>query len=191
MPENGASWLTTAPPELVEVDHGVRLTRPVDADVGPWVAAVNESREHLEPWMPWARTPASSRSMGAYLRQVDEGWESREEFGYLIRPRSGDAVIGGCGLHTRRGRPGVLEIGYWVHVAHTGRGLATGTARALTATALGLGDVGSVVIRVDAANERSLGVPRRLGYRLDRTERRIPQAPGEVGQLLIWVHERD
>jgi RimJ/RimL family protein N-acetyltransferase len=191
MPENGASWLTTAPPALVEVDLGARLTRPVRADVGPWVTAVNESREHLEPWMPWARTPASLTSMGTYLRQVDEHWESRDEFGYLIRPPEGDAVIGGCGLHTRRGQPGALEIGYWVHVAHTGRGLATATARALTAVALDMDAVDSVVIRVDAANERSLGVPRRLGFRLDRTERRRPEAPGEAGELMIWVHGRD
>jgi RimJ/RimL family protein N-acetyltransferase len=154
------------------------------------VAAINESLDHLAPWMPWARTRASLTSMGTFLRQVDEHWESRDEFGYLIRPADDDAVIGGCGLHTRQGRPGALEIGYWVHVAHTDRGIATATARALTATALDLDDVDTVVIRVDAANERSLGVPRRLGFRLDRTERRRPEAPGEAGELMIWVHER-
>jgi RimJ/RimL family protein N-acetyltransferase len=153
------------------------------------VAAVNESLVHLAPWMPWAQARASLKSMAAYLRSVDASWDALDEFGYLIRPADGDAVIGGCGLHTRRARPGALEIGYWVHVAHTGRGLATETARALTTTALGLPGVDSVVIRVDAANAPSLGVPRRLGYRLDRTERRLPEAPGEVGELMVWVHE--
>jgi RimJ/RimL family protein N-acetyltransferase len=184
------SWLSAHPPDTVRLPEGERLTRPARGDVPAWVAAVNESREHLEPWMPWARTPASLTSMGTYLRQVHERWESGDEFGYLIRPSDGDAVIGGCGLHARQG-PRALEIGYWVHVAHTGRGLATAAARALTDTALELDEVDSVVIRVDAANENSLGVPRRLGYRLDRTERRRPEAPGEAGELMVWVYERN
>jgi RimJ/RimL family protein N-acetyltransferase len=186
----GGSWVAHRPPETVVLPEGGRLTRPVRADVPAWVSAINESLEHLAPWMPWARTPASLTSMGTFLRQVDERWETGDEFAYLIRPDEGEAVVGGCGLHARRG-PGAFEIGYWVHVAHTGRGIATAAARALTATAFDLDEVDSVVIRVDAANERSLGVPRRLGYRLDHAERRRPEAPGEAGELMIWVRERD
>jgi RimJ/RimL family protein N-acetyltransferase len=182
-------WLGQEPPRTVVLPDGARLTRPVGTDVGPWVAAVNESLDHLSPWLAWAGAPLDETSMGAFLEQVDEHWEARDEFAYLIRPPDGDAVIGGCGLHARHG-PGILEIGYWVHVAHTGRGIATGAAGALTDTALGLDDVASVVIRVDAANERSLGVPRRLGYRMDSTERRVPQAPGESGELLVWRRDR-
>ena len=45
-------------------------------------------------------------------------------------------------------------------------------------------------IHCDAANSASAAIPRKLGYRLDRIEQRRPEAPGESGQLMIWVHDR-
>ena len=46
----------------------------------------------------------------------------------------GDEVVGSCGLHRRSG-PEVLEIGYWVHVDHLGRGYASEIAATLTTAA--------------------------------------------------------
>jgi RimJ/RimL family protein N-acetyltransferase len=42
-------------------------------------------------------------------------------------------VIGSSGLMRRIG-PGGLDIGYWLHPAWTGKGLATTAVAALTAT---------------------------------------------------------
>jgi RimJ/RimL family protein N-acetyltransferase len=44
-----------------------------------------------------------------------------------------------------------------------------------------------VEIHCDEANIASAAIPRKLGYRLDRIERRMPEAPGESGRLMIWV----
>jgi RimJ/RimL family protein N-acetyltransferase len=153
------------------------------------VTAVNESREHLAPWMPWAQTPATTASIRAFLSDATSKWRSREEFGYVIRHGTTNDVVGGCGLHPRQG-PGVLEIGYWVHVAHTRHGIATAVAAALTNEALALEEVERVEIRCDVANVPSAAVPKRLGFRFDRTEHRTPQAPGETGELMVWARER-
>jgi RimJ/RimL family protein N-acetyltransferase len=99
-------------------------------------------------------------------------------------------VIGGMGLHARQG-PGTLEIGYWVAVAHTGRGYVTAASRALTDTAFALPGVGWVEIRCDEANRASAAIPRRLGYRLVEVITRQPAAPAETGRGMIWVAERE
>jgi RimJ/RimL family protein N-acetyltransferase len=91
-------------------------------------------------------------------------------------------------LHDRVGAGG-LEIGYWVHVGCTGRGVATVAAAALTRAALALDGVARVEIRCDAANLRSAAIPRRIGFRLDRVEVRSPEEPGETDHHLIWVTE--
>jgi RimJ/RimL family protein N-acetyltransferase len=98
-------------------------------------------------------------------------------------------VIGGCGLMRRIG-PGGIEIGYWVHVAHTRRGHATAAALALTQAAWTLPDVARVEIHCDAANVASRAVPARLGYRLDRIDDVGVTAPGETGRSMIWIAER-
>ena len=53
-------------------------------------------------------------------------WTSGSGYEYGIFLPDG-ALVGGCGLHRRIG-PSALEIGYWVHVAHTRRGIATASA---------------------------------------------------------------
>lgn len=82
-----------------------------------------------------------------------------------------------AGLHDRSGG-GAVEIGYWCHVDHLGRGVATRAARALTALPAGLPTVDRVEIHCDEANLRSAAVARRLGYRLDRVEAAGVRAPG-------------
>lgn len=182
------SWLTASPPAVLRGER-VTLTRVQLEDVEALTAAANESLADLALWMPWAQEPATASSMGAFVSEALESWRSRKAFNYVTRKVPGASLVGGCGLHARRG-PGTLEIGYWTHSAHIGRGIATAAADLLTATALELGGVERVEIRCDAANHRSAAVPRRLGYLLDGEEERRPEAPGETGRHLVWVRCR-
>ncbi len=95
-------------------------------------------------------------------------------------------MAGGIGLHDRIG-PAAMEIGYWCHIAHTGRGIITRAAHALTAAAFALPHLGRVEIHCDAANVRSAAVPRRLGYVLVSTAARPRTAPADSGIGMVWA----
>ncbi len=178
------------PPEHLDAGPVV-LDRVRLADGLAIRAAVTASLDHLSPWMPWA-TPAAMTEEGhrPFLEEAERTWDDGTSFAYALR-RAGDpsAVVGTCGLHRRIG-PGGIEIGYWVHVDHVGKGWATAAARALTEAAIALADVDRVEIHCDEANVRSAAVPLALGYRLDRVEEDGIQAPGEVGRSLVWVRGR-
>jgi RimJ/RimL family protein N-acetyltransferase len=178
--------VTARPPERLEGD-GVVLRRPTPDDDRSIAVAIAASLEHLRPWMAWAddgaTTPERRRD---YLARVEEGWAAGSDFAYVILDPAEACVLGGTGLHRRVG-PGAIEIGYWVHVDHGGRGVATATARVATEAALALPDVERVEIHCDEANVRSAAVPRRLGYRLDRIEDDEVTAPGEIGRSMVWV----
>ena len=181
------SW---SPPERVVLDDGtiLRFLRPADA--GAVARAVDESMEHLAPWMPWANEqsadPAFQREPLAKQPQLAA---RGEEWQYGLFPADESRLLGSFGLMTRRGR-GTLEIGYWLHVDATGHGYATRAARACTDIALTSPDVERVLIHVDEANSRSAAIPRRLGYRLAGVETRRPEASGETGRESVWVFER-
>jgi ribosomal-protein-serine acetyltransferase len=152
--------------------------------------AVRASIGHLKPWMPWATD--------AYSRQEAEDFTSAQaradgepvtEAPYAIRDQDG-RLLGMCGLHARLG-PGALEIGYWVDVRHTRRGVATLAAALITETALALPGIASVEIHHDEANVASGAVPAKLGYTHAETRPDPPEAPADTGLDWRWVLRRD
>lgn len=174
-------------PERVDGDGVlVRRWRPDDAEALD--CAVAESADHLRPWMAWiSAEPLTIEQRRAWLAEQEREWASGGDLvcGVFV----GDAVAGGCGLHRRRG-PGVLEIGYWTHVAFTRRGIATAAARTLTDAAFTVPDIEAVEIHHDRANVASAGVPRGLGFRFVGETRDEPEAPADEGIDCTWRMER-
>jgi RimJ/RimL family protein N-acetyltransferase len=169
----------------------VVLERWRAGDAAALLTAVSESVDHLRPWMAWAAAPPTLASSDGFIVRSTEGFDAGTEFTYAIREPGRPAILGGCGLHGRR-RAGVLEIGYWVHVAHTRRGLATAAAGALARSALALPHIARVEIHCDAANAASAGVARRLGFRLDRVDDDDDvRTPAQTGRSMIWALEGD
>lgn len=176
------------PPERIELgDLLIRRWQP--EDLMARFEAVTASFEHIHPWMEWLPEPMTLEQQRAVGERSLAGWPSTDGgFLYGIFD-TGGALLGAIGLHDRVG-PATLEIGYWLHVAHTGRGVATRSAAALTRIALALPGIDQVEIHCDAANERSAAVARRLGYHLDRVAPRPITAPAESGQGMWWIKRR-
>lgn len=165
------------------------LRRLYESDAEALHAAALASYEQLHPWMPWAATPPAFTVQADFLRIAQSQWESDEAYIYGIFDPSGEELRGTVGLHARSG-PDTLEIGYWGHVHHAGKGNVTMGAAVLTAAAFELPRIDSVEIRCDEANVASAAVPRRLGYTLARTEDHEITAPGEIGKYMIWLMTR-
>jgi hypothetical protein len=60
MEQAGGDWLVDRPAETIKAGD-LALTRMSADDVAALVVAVNESLEHLRPWMAWAQTPLRPR----------------------------------------------------------------------------------------------------------------------------------
>jgi RimJ/RimL family protein N-acetyltransferase len=149
------------------------------------VAAINTSLEHLRPWMAWATEPATEAGMTTFFAAAEELWDQRKDFGYSIVDADDATILGGCGLHGRLGAHG-LEIGYWVHVDHIGRGLATAASRALTDAAFGIDGIDQVRIQCAESNARSARVPEKLGYELQGLS--VPdEGPCEGRSTQVWL----
>ncbi|GAA2800732.1 GNAT family N-acetyltransferase [Saccharopolyspora taberi] len=164
-------------------NKGVGLRRWRRDDLDEMLRVVTEALDHLTPWMPWAEDYDREKG-AAFLEACDAGWESGKEYGYAILSDAG-AIIGSAGMMARIG-PGGLEIGYWLHPDHTGRGVATRAAEALVLEAFRIG-ADRVEIVHDAANRASGAVPRRLGF--TEVDRRPPQEPvtaAEDGVDVVW-----
>jgi ribosomal-protein-serine acetyltransferase len=174
--------MDTPPEQLVNAAVSLRRWRSDDADL--CLELVSESLDHLRPWMPWAADSYALADATDYVTRCETDWASGSAFQYLVLV---DGVpAGSAGLMARIGQGG-LEIGYWIHPAHTGKGVATSAAAALTAAALELPGVDHVEIHHDALNLASERVPAKLGY--DQVGSRASEsdrAPGESGTAKVW-----
>ncbi|MGH8867247.1 MAG: GNAT family N-acetyltransferase [Actinomycetes bacterium] len=178
----------TRPPARLALGAYLWLVRQGDVSPEAVYAAVDASREHLEPWMPWASgyRPAHARGFVMHAR---EAWQADGEYDYAIVARDG-SVAGACGLHRRIGEGG-LEIGYWVRADLVRRGIASRAAAALTGVAFTLDGIEQVEIHHDEANVASGGVPWRLGFTEVGRAPRAAEAPGCVGIEVVWRITRE
>jgi ribosomal-protein-serine acetyltransferase len=167
---------------MVSGDLELRPWRPEDVDA--MAAAVAESIEHLRPWMPWIAYEPMTRERRLALIS-DWAAAAQEGTAYNFGMFVDGEPVGSSGIHRRVGQGGV-EIGYWVHVAWTGQGIATRTAEALTEFAFELPGIDHVEIHHDRANLASRSVPEKLGYDLVAEEADEVEAPGECGMECVW-----
>lgn len=150
--------------------------------------AVRDSLPELKPFMSWAHDGYDVEASRSFIEMSADQWAEGTAFNYAIFTAVGE-LVGSCGLMTRMG-PGTLEIGYWIHTVHTGRGYATGAVAALTRVAMTLPGVDRVAIKHDVANPASGAVAAKAGFaEVERVERE-PQAPGEIGVDVVWERRR-
>ncbi|HEX6357093.1 GNAT family N-acetyltransferase [Actinophytocola sp.] len=162
----------------------VTLRRVRESDAATLYDVVVESLDHLRPWMAWVADGYSVAAAKEFVSGSQEDWEQGNAYNYAIFVQG--RMAGVAGLMARIG-PGGLEIGYWLHPAFVGRGVATRTASLLAAEAFRTG-VQRVEIVTDVANLRSAAIPKRLGF--VEVERRSPPqepiTPGEDGVDIVW-----
>ena len=163
----------------------VRCWDPADAPL--MLAAVEASREHLRPWMPWAHETLDLQGQIDLLRRFRGAFDRDEDYVYGILNRAEMQVWGGSGLHTGLGE-GAFEIGYWIHAGQINRGLATEMAGALTRVAVEVHHVDRIEIHCDPRNVGSAAVARKLGYAHEATlRRRVRNADGGLRDMMVWT----
>ncbi|MFB6836723.1 GNAT family N-acetyltransferase [Streptomyces sp. NPDC056361] len=174
------------PQTRIELDGGLTLRAfEGEADLPEFFRVIEESLEHLRPWMPWV-SQHSLASTSAFLTGRAELWADGVQYSYAIVLDG--AIVGSCGLHRHDEETpaDTLEIGYWLHPAATGLGIATRAARALISQAFRLPTIHAVEIVHDSANHPSAAVPTHLGFTLHLHRPHTPTAPAETGTDHIW-----
>jgi RimJ/RimL family protein N-acetyltransferase len=158
-----AVGLPAVPPDLV--GEGVLLTAWRDDDLPAVVELADDP---------------VSRAWSASLRHVHDlegarvwlaGRSGPDRVDWAVRDPGTGRLVGRAGLHRFEGPPASAELGYGVHPAYRGRGLAV--AAALTATRYGFEQLGltRVVLVHATGNAASCAVATRAGFAHEGTER--------------------
>jgi len=172
---------TSTPPYRIETDRLViRCYEPEDAAL--LKEAVDSSLDHLRPWMPWAWFDPQPLDQKIELLRLFRGqFDTDVNYVYGIFAPDESRLLGGSGLHPR-GNPGSLEIGYWMRADALGQGIATEVAAVVTRAGFEHAALDRIDIQVDPENERSLRIPRKLGFTQEGTLRRRLEPKEDGGE---------
>jgi RimJ/RimL family protein N-acetyltransferase len=179
------------PPILIDLPEelvgDLVIVRPwAEADSSGLWDAVDNSREHLEAFMPWVDRYHNPDNALEYTRRSRARWLLREDLSVAIVERQTGRIVGGSGLHRIDWGIRAFEIGYWIRQDAEGRGYITETVQLLTRLAFDELDANRVELRIDTRNIRSLRVGERLGFVLEGTlRRRLPAADGTAADMHV------
>jgi RimJ/RimL family protein N-acetyltransferase len=149
------------------------VLRPLSADDAADVYRYQRLPEVLRfiPWPQWSEQDAyaHTRKRAAWRRLAADG--DAIIFAMALAPSSSEAgrVIGDVMLRVDRAEHAGLEIGWVVHPAFHGLGLAAEAAREVLAFAFGELGAHRVQAKLDARNEASARLCERLGMQLEAT----------------------
>jgi len=163
----------------------IRCYQPSDAP--KLLEAVTQSKEHLLPWMPWAKAETGSLQTKINLiRQFRGKFDLGEDYTFGIFNKSETELIGSTGLHTRAGTNG-REIGYWINVKHLNKGLATEAVMAVTKVGFEIETLNNLFIHCDPSNTRSSNIPQKLGFKHKTTmKNQTHDALDQPRDTMVW-----
>jgi len=151
------------------------------ADAGQLFEAVSASRDHLLPWLPWARdghgdVESSMHFITTQIMAV-RALVGLNSVALGVFDRRNGRLLGGTGVHGVHRDTASAEAGYWVRRDAAGGGIATeSTAHLLSWAFRAQADGGMglqrIVISCSAENVKSRRIPEKLGLRQEVEQRR-------------------
>ena len=139
-PTEGLGWTAPDPlPLNIESERLVLRTYTL-ADVPQLYRVINETRNHLIPWLPWCKSgyldlESSTHEISTQVMELrDPKKLARVIFGVFLK-ETGE-LIGGSGIHDIRRDTASCETGYWMAKSHTRKGYALEACRRTISWAL-------------------------------------------------------
>jgi RimJ/RimL family protein N-acetyltransferase len=143
------------------------LLRPLDPATDVDAVHAYQSRTDVCRYIPYA--PRSRDEVAQRLADPERNRSTLENEGdfldIAVALRDTGELIGDVLLFWRSAEHRTGEIGYVLHPDHNGHGYATEAARALLVLAFDALGLHRVIARIDARNDASAAVLRRLGMR--------------------------
>lgn len=152
--------------------------------------AVDRDRGRLAEFLPWVPRIQTVEDEKDYIQRTWKRWEIGDLYDYSVLRSSDGKYLGNIGIHDVSWEHERCEIGYWILGEFEGQGYMSAAVAALEKACFDLG-FHRIEIRCSSANERSAGVPKRGGYRLDGVLRQNRKEHGQFRDTLIFAKLKD
>jgi RimJ/RimL family protein N-acetyltransferase len=164
------------------------LLRPYrGADAEAVLGAIDESREHLRPWVGWVDRYTTLDQTWAYCERCAAAWLARSDLSLGIFDSASGGLLGGAGLHHPDWNARIFEISCWLRASAAYRGYGAEALWLLADLAFSALDAAMIKLQCDARNGPTRRLADKCGYVFQGRVRDGYSAPdGQTVDLLVY-----
>jgi ribosomal-protein-serine acetyltransferase len=168
-------------------DHAhLRLLEEHDA--AELYAVIDQNRDYLARWMPWARTQTVAATL-EFIRLTRQ--QLADNNGLQTAIIVNHSIAGLVGLHAISWPNRSTSIGYWLAEEHQGLGLATAAVRAYLEYVFTTLPLGRITLSAAVDNARSRALAERTGFRQEGVLRQAEVVNGRAHDLALYALLRE
>ena len=164
-------------------DDVVRLRLIAEGDLPALIDAVRDPAVSRYTSIP---SPYGEREAHEWLGRTARGLAAGGDLHPVMVDASSDELLGAVGIAQRPGDPGRWAVGYWVAVAHRGRGLAARGLRLLCAFAFSKLAVARIELCAEPENVASQRTAERCGFTREGLLRSYLEISGGRRDMLMY-----
>ncbi len=149
----------------------------------------NEIFQNFTPEITKYMMPAPAREISetkCFIESALSGFESGDDFHFVICLQVGGGFLGICGLH-ERGRPMEPEVGIWLKKAAHGNGYGFEAIVALKTWVESHLEFEQLIYPVDRRNIPSKRIPERLGGKIIEERKVISMTGAELDEIVFAI----
>lgn len=145
---------------------------------------INNSREVLAPWLDWVGSIQKSQDVRQFLFDAKRFNEGGQRCTYVVQ--QSQALAGLVSLVRIDWPHHRAELGFWLGLPFQGQGLGTRACQRLLAYAFDDLCLNRIALRMDAANDRSVAMAKRLGFAFEGRLRQALRQGRSYQDLLLY-----
>lgn len=157
-------------------------------DLDGLIAAISDSMDELERWLPWVHRRYGRADAMRFIRDSSAAWTEGRAYDFAIHHRDQpDHHVGNISVWptSRRERSG--EVGYWIRSSETGNGIATEAVAGVMAAAFDEMALHRVILRIAVGNVASERIAEKLGFVQEGLLRKEVLVGGEWLDHTLWA----
>lgn len=166
---------------LIDDELLLRSFTPEDAPA--LFKAVDESRQHLRPWLRWVDATTKQEHILQFIHRTQQQQHSQAalELGIFHNRK----IIGGIGMHDWDHMLKKAQLGYWIRKDFEGKGIVNRCLERFVDFLFEKPGLNKIEIHFMPSNKRSAKVAERLGARIEGVIRQSYFMNGRLDDLVI------
>lgn len=154
---------------VIEIDSNLSLKALVESDAIRMFNIINTQREYLGEWLPFVQFTNKIEDSKGFVEMAMNNRKIKKDYVYKICLE--DRMIGLIGTKEIDLINKNTELGYWLSRDFQNQGIMTKSVQALIQELYEELKLERIQICCAVGNEKSINIPKRLGFKLEGTKR--------------------